>query len=292
VIASGPGPSALALAAHLSAWRPPRSSVGIVALGQAGFALRSGADLVLIDPFLSPRPDRLADPVVDPRGLLGVTLVLATHEHGDHLDLPTWALIAEASPAARFVVPEPLLPLVAAAGIPGDRVTGVRIGSPVEIGGVRATPVPARHAVRIEDGYSLSDDGDGPQRFVGYVIEVDGVRLYHAGDTLADAAIVRAVDALHPDIALLPINGRDPGREARGVVGNLSPDEAAELARDLSVGLAIPMHFDAIRGNEGEPDAFVRAMRRRHPTAAVWVPGSGAAFVWPAGETCSQTAAS
>ena len=80
----------------------------------------------------------------------------------------------------------------------------------------------------------------------------------------------------------MPINGRDPEREGRGIVGNMSPDEAARTARDLSVALAIPMHFDTIRGNTGRPDAFVRAMRRHHPTASVWVPGSGAGLVWPA----------
>jgi len=283
---TGPG------AAHLSAWRPPPGSIGIVALGQAGVALRSGDDLVLIDPFLSPRPDRLAEPVVDPRGLLGVTVVLATHEHGDHLDLPTWAVIAETSPSARFVVPEPLVPLVAAAGIPTERVSGARIGMPVEIGGVRATPVPARHAVRIEDGYSLGDQTRGAPRFVGYVVELEGVRLYHAGDTLADESIVRAVGELNPDIALLPINGRDPDRERRGIVGNMSPDEAAQTARDLSVSLAIPIHFDTIRGNEGSPNAFVGAMRERCPSASVWVPGLGAALLWPSRGASWTTAVS
>jgi L-ascorbate metabolism protein UlaG (beta-lactamase superfamily) len=274
---------AVVVASRLSAWRPPRSSVGIVALGQAGFALISRNELLLIDPFLSPRPDRLDDPVVDPRGLRGVTAVLATHEHGDHLDLPTWAILAGASPAARFVVPAPLVPLVTATGIPGDRVTGVCVGASVELGTARATPVPARHAVHIEDGYSLGGlDGQAP-RFVGYVMELDGVRLYHCGDTLAHDAIVNAVAVQRPDIALLPINGRDAERERRGIVGNLTPDEAARLARDLAVVLAIPMHFDAIRGNEGRPEAFVRAMRRRHPTASVWVPGAGAAILWPAG---------
>jgi L-ascorbate metabolism protein UlaG (beta-lactamase superfamily) len=267
------------LGSRLSAWRPPQDAVGIVALGQAGFALRSGDDLVLVDPFLSPRPERLIAPIVDPRRLSGVRVVLATHEHGDHLDLPTWAALAEASPAARFIVPEPLLPLVAGAGIPDDRVTGARIGLPIEVGAVRATAVPARHAVGIADGYSLGD-ARAP-RFVGYVVEIDGVRLYHAGDTLADERITSAVSGYHPDIALLPINGRDPEREGRGIVGNLSPDEAARVARDLGVALAIPMHFDTIRGNEGPPDAFVRAMRRHHPGASVWVPVTGAAFVWP-----------
>jgi L-ascorbate metabolism protein UlaG (beta-lactamase superfamily) len=116
------------------------------------------------------------------------------------------------------------------------------------------------------------------------VLELDGIRVYHAGDTLTDAILVRAVRELRPDIALLPINGRDPDRERRGIVGNLSPDEAARLAHELSVALAIPMHFDVIRGNLGQPDAFVRAMRERHPMASVWIPGIGAALVWPSGD--------
>lgn len=283
---------AVALAGRLSTWRPPLDSIGLVALGQAGFALVSRMDLVLVDPFLSPRPNRLADPVLDPRALPGVTVVLATHEHGDHLDLPTWTVIAETSPNARFVVPEPLLPLVAAAGIPDERMTGARIGTPIQVGAVRAMPVPARHAVRIEDGYSLGNQGHRAPRFVGYVVELDGVGLYHAGDTLTDEALIGAVAGLRPDIALLPINGRDPGRERRGVVGNMSPDEAAQLARDLSVALAIPMHFDAIRGNVGRPDAFVRAMRRHHPSGSVWVPGTGAALIWPSRGGSWRTAVS
>jgi L-ascorbate metabolism protein UlaG (beta-lactamase superfamily) len=160
-------------------------------------------------------------------------------------------------------------------------VTGVRIGIPIQTGDVLATAVPARHGVEIEDGYSLGDER--APRFVGYVLELDGVRLYHAGDTLAHERITAAVGALHPDIALLPINGRDAERERRGIVGNLSADEAARVARDLSVALAIPMHFDTVRGNEGRPDAFVRAMRRRHRGASVWVPVTGAGFVWPTG---------
>ena len=273
--------SAATRTAHLSAWRPPPGTIGMVALGQAGIALRSGDDLLLIDLFASPRRERLLEPVVDPRALRGVTAVLATHEHGDHLDLPAWQQLAQASPEARFVVAEPLVPMVTAAGIPGERVVGVRVGQPIGLGSSTVTAVPARHGVDVVDGYSLGDRLT--PRWVGYVVELDGVRLYHAGDTLAHPRITRAVADLRPDIALLPINGRSPERERRNVVGNMSPDQAARVARDLSVSLAIPIHFDTIQGNTGRPDAFVRAMRRHRPTASVWVPGYAAGIVWPAG---------
>jgi len=271
------------LASRLSAWRPPGDAVGIVALGQSGFGLVSEDVRVLIDPFISPRPDRIAAAAVDPRDLVGVTAVLATHEHADHLDLPAWAVIAAMSPAAVFVVPDPLVTPVSGSGVPGDRVIGARIGSPIRLGAARATPVPARHAVHVDDGYSLGEDGDDGPRWVGYVVELGGVRVYHAGDTLAHERIVGSVRPLAPDVALLPINGRDAERERRDIVGNLTPDEAACLARDMSVQLAVPMHFDAIQGNTGRPEAFVRAMRRRHPSASVWVPGVGDGIIWPAG---------
>jgi len=274
--------STLGFGARLSAWRPPSGSIGLVPLGQAGVAVRGRDELVLIDPFLSSRPDRLADAPVLPDDLGGTAVVLATHEHEDHLDLPAWTTIAETSPATRFVVPEPLVALVTAAGIPGGRIVGARLGVPIALGGVVVTPVPARHGVRIEDGYSLGDEGGGVPRFMGYVVEVDGVRLYHAGDTLAHERIVRSVADLRPDIAFLPINGRDRDREELGIVGNLTPDEAAEVAAQIGVAVAVPMHFDGIRGNEGRPEAFVRAMRERCPTASVWVPGTGGALVWPA----------
>ncbi len=145
------------IGARLASWRPPRGAIGIVALGQAGFALRGDADLVLVDPFLSPRPDRLVGPILDPGSLHGVRAVLATHEHEDHLDLPAWTVIARASPDTLFVVPAPLVPMVTSADIPGDRVIGARIGVPIQLGAARATAVPARHAVSIEDGYTLGD---------------------------------------------------------------------------------------------------------------------------------------
>jgi L-ascorbate metabolism protein UlaG (beta-lactamase superfamily) len=267
------------LGPRLASWRPSPDSIGIVALGQAGVAIRGRADLVLIDPFLTARPDRISDPPVEPAALRGVTAVLATHEHADHLDLPIWPAIAEASPEARFVVAAPLVPLVVESGIARDRVLGARPGMTMDVGTALVRPVPARHGIHVEDAYSLGPS-DAP-RWLGYVVEVDGVRLYHAGDSLSDPVIVAAVRQHRPQIAFLPINGRDAEREARDIVGNMTPDEAAEMARDLDVQLAVPIHFNGIRGNEGSPDVFVVALRRHHPAPSVWVPTAGGSVTWP-----------
>lgn len=271
------------LSARLSTWRPPHDSVGIIALGQAGFAIRGQDVLILIDPFLSATADRLIAPRVDPRSIEDATIVLATHEHDDHLDLPAWELLADASPRAVFVVPSPLVRLVTRVGIAERRVIGARVGVTIEEATVKVTAVPACHAVKMADGYSLGDTGKGGARYVGYLFELNGVKIYHAGDTLRHERIVETVAPLEPDIALVPINGRDAERERRGVVGNMTADEAADLAAALGVSLAVPMHHDLVKGNLGRPDAFVAALRSRHREVSAWVPGTSGALVWPAG---------
>jgi L-ascorbate 6-phosphate lactonase len=262
--------------------RPPAGCIAIAGLGQAGFAIRGAESTILLDPFLSARPDRLRPPIMDPREIRSIDLVLATHEHGDHLDLPTWTAIAAACPAAQFVLPIALVDLAIAAGIAADRIHGLRIGSPLDASGVRVVAVPARHAVRMQDGYSEGVPGDplGP-RFVGYVVEVDGARVYHAGDTLRYDDQVETVRALAPDVVLLPVNGRDEARERAGIVGNMTPDEAADLAVALDPGLAIPMHHDLIAGNHGGASEFVAAMGARRHRAAVAIPGLSEGILWP-----------
>ncbi len=59
------------------------------------------------------------------------------------------------------------------------------------------------------------------------------------------------------DAALLPINGRDAVRYRRNCIGNMTFQEAADLAGELQPGLVIPGHWDMFADNPGDPDAFV-----------------------------------
>src|SRR6266851_10099236 len=87
-------------------------------LGQAGFAVRAGGLVMLLDPFLAPMAERASPPAFNPDDAVGVDVVTCSHEHYDHLDLASLPAIARASPGARFVVPRPLVDAVAAAGVP------------------------------------------------------------------------------------------------------------------------------------------------------------------------------
>jgi len=224
-------------------------------LGQSSFLLRFHGATVLVDPFLSPHPDRLVPPPFAPDEATGLDLVAITHDHLDHLDRESLPGIAAASPAARFVIP---LPLVDALEVPADRVLGLRPGESAEIGALRVHAVAALHGDLPTDAYSFDGAaGDGACRFLGYVFDADGICVYHAGDTIAYPGLAEEVRRLAPDVALLPINGRDAEREAQDIVGNLDETEAVELAAEAGVDLLVPMHWDMFAANPGSPGRVV-----------------------------------
>jgi L-ascorbate metabolism protein UlaG (beta-lactamase superfamily) len=89
--------------------------------------------------------------------------------------------------------------------------------------------------------------------------------VFHAGDTVWWPGLEEELRELTPDVAILPINGRDAMREADGLWGNLTEIEAAALAAAAGVPLAVPCHFDGVNGNLGDPAVFVDALREREP---------------------------
>jgi L-ascorbate metabolism protein UlaG (beta-lactamase superfamily) len=125
--------------------------------GQASFAARGGGVTVLFDPFLSPYDGRLHASPLAPEEAVGIDVVLCSHEHVDHLDVPSIGAIATASPGATFVVPSPIVDMVTEAGVPADRVVGMQPGEPIDVGGLTVRAVPACHGVTMDDAYGFGD---------------------------------------------------------------------------------------------------------------------------------------
>jgi L-ascorbate 6-phosphate lactonase len=245
-------------------------TVALTWIGQAGFLLRTPATRLAVDPFLSDHPDRRYPSPVGVGDLAGTELVLATHQHLDHLDAPALAALVERDDRARVVVPAPAVPVAADAGLPPARLVAARPGEPLAAGDVTVHPVPARHGVHMADAYSFGLPEDGDQvRYLGYVLETPAGRLYHAGDTLRWPGQAELLGRLGVDVALLPINGRDARREARDIVGNLDPAEALALAADAGVATLVPMHYDLMEGNLGDPDELGRLAPSRYPRGRV-----------------------
>jgi L-ascorbate 6-phosphate lactonase len=257
----------------LATARPQPGGLAIFALGQAGYALRGADALVLIDPWLSTALEeaegitRPVPPALRPEEVEAVDLVCVTHEHPDHLDPRALAAIAAQVPDAIFLAPAPAVALVERAGVPHERIHPSHAGVALEAAGARVTAVEAAHELHPDafGGYRFWLDERGDHRALSYLVELDEHRVFHAGDTIWWPGMEDALRELAPDVAILPINGRDAMREAQGLWGNLTADEAAALAVAAGVPAVIPCHFDGVGGNLGDPAAFVAALCRRGP---------------------------
>lgn len=244
----------------------------LVWLGQAGFGVRAAGTTLLVDPFLSSHPKRRFASGLPPRAATDVDVVLCTHEHIDHLDRGSAPAIAAASPGAVFVVPSPIVDMATEAGIPSDRVVGMQPGAPVALGSMTIHAVPARHGVTMQDAYGFGEElSDGLIRFLGYVMDAGGVRIYHAGDTIHYEGMEEGLRPFDLDVALLPVNGRHAEREARGIVGNLNEREAAWLAAEIGARTLVPMHHDLFVGNLGSSSEVVRAAEDEDRAVSVLV---------------------
>jgi L-ascorbate metabolism protein UlaG (beta-lactamase superfamily) len=81
-----------------------------------------------------------------PRDVTNATLVLGSHDHGDHIDREAWPVIAQASPQARFGVPGILLPQLAIdLGMEVSRFIGFDDGTVASVAGLEVRGIAAAH---------------------------------------------------------------------------------------------------------------------------------------------------
>jgi L-ascorbate 6-phosphate lactonase len=250
-------------------------------LGQSGFLIGIGGANVLVDAFLAAHPDRRFASSLPDGASRALDVIACTHEHLDHLDKDWLPELCASSPGAYVVVPEPIVDMVVALGIPRERVLGMQPHRPAEVGGITIHALPAMHGVHPADAYSFGREmSGGMDRFLGFVFDGGEVSVYHAGDTIPYDGLGRRLHELRVDVALLPINGRDPAREALDIVGNMDADEAAALAIQAGVEVAIPMHYDMFAANPGDPAGMVAAVRRLGGGVNVVVPARGHPFMY------------
>ncbi len=258
-------------------------------IGQSGFRLRDpdAGPVAFVDPFLSEHKGRLWQAPITPAALAQADLVLCTHQHIDHFDQPALRAAA-ATPDSRFtlVVPQPLRDDGINLGLPPARVVGVQPGTTYELAGARITPVPACHGVNVDDAYTCGKEmSGGLVRYVGYVVEIGGVRVYHAGDSIPYSDLKDQVGPLHPHLALLPINGRDFFRERQNLVGNMTEREAAQVAVDIGAEALVPMHWGLFDFNRGYPSELITYVMDKLPQLTVLIMGRSGKLVFvPSGK--------
>jgi L-ascorbate metabolism protein UlaG (beta-lactamase superfamily) len=160
-------------------------------------------------------------------------IVLVSHEHGDH---------CSPRDVERISGPETVILAshAAAAQLKGD-VRTMKPGDEIQVGEVTVRAVPAYNVNK----FRSPGNPFHPQAALhnGYVVTVDGVRVYFGGDT--DQIPEMAEIACH--VALLPVSGTYV----------MTAEEAAEAARVIQPTVAIPMHYGAgVAGSRDDAERF------------------------------------
>jgi L-ascorbate metabolism protein UlaG (beta-lactamase superfamily) len=189
-------------------------------LGHDTFRL-DGSSTVYIDPWKLSAVARPAD------------LILVTHDHFDHFSAADIAGVASAATT-----------LIGPAAVTGQTsgLTTVTLapGQTATVGGVTVTAVPAYNLTKFRapgEPYHPREAG-----YLGYVVEMDGLRVYHAGDTDA----IPEMSDVRCDVALLPVGG----------TFTMTAEEAAAACDVLDAAVAVPMHFADIVGTQADAERF------------------------------------
>ncbi len=200
--------------------------------GHACFMIE-GSKKILIDPFITGNPLAKVKP-----SMLKPDILLITHGHGDHLgdtveiaknSKPTVACIYEIS---LFLEKQ------------GINCEPMNIGGSIAVDNVKITMVPALHSSSIEGSYS--------SEACGFVIEMDGKTIYHAGDTALFRDMKTIGEIFDIDVAMLPIGDRF----------TMNAKQAAIAVKWLKAKKVIPMHYATFPIIEKSPDKFIEEVKK------------------------------
>ncbi|MNR31902.1 metal-dependent hydrolase [compost metagenome] len=109
---------------------------------------------------------------------------------------------------------------------------------------------------------------------------MNGVRIYHAGDTVITPELVEQAKKFQPHVALLPINGGDYARTSRGIVANMNFREAADFGVEIGTDLIIPIHYDMFSNNRDNPSYFVDYLFHSYPAQKFHMMTAGERFIY------------
>ncbi|MCD8377424.1 MAG: metal-dependent hydrolase [Candidatus Gastranaerophilales bacterium] len=181
-------------------------------LGHSAFEIEHKNGKILIDPFLVKCPDYDYSNTTD---------IFVTHGHGDHLGkapkiaIETGALITAVFELAKYCAKY------------GVSVNGISLGGWVKYDWGSAIALPAFHS-------SSADDGTYTGCPVGFLFDIDGKRIFHAGDTCLNSEMKVLKEIYKPDIAVLPVGGHF----------TMDVESAVIAAQWIGAETIIPMHYN------------------------------------------------
>ena len=150
------------------------------------------------------------------------------------------------------------------------RFIGIDDGQSIEYNGVRITALASAHE------FLDQDKKTGHYPYLGFVIEACGLTVYHSGDTcLYDGLIAKLRQWEKFDLMMLPINGRDADKLRRNIVGNMTYQEAVDLAGTLGTRYVVPTHYDMFEGNLANAEDFRDYLNIKYPHVQAIIPNYG-----------------
>jgi L-ascorbate metabolism protein UlaG (beta-lactamase superfamily) len=194
----------------------------ITYLGHSAVKLK-GTKTVFIDPFLSGNPKA----AISPEKITAADVVIVTHHHGDHLG-DAYA-IAKKTGAVIVAMHE----IVVEASSHGIATEGMNIGGTVDARGVKVHMVTALHSA--EKGNAA-----------GVIVEIDGKKIYHAGDTGLTYDMRLIGEFFRPDLSFLPIGDRY----------TMGPASAAKAVEFIQSKKVIPIHYGTFPNVDTDPQEF------------------------------------
>lgn len=247
-------------------------------LGQMGYAVKLGSVVFYLDAFLANRPDRNIPPLLAPDEITNADYIIGTHDHSDHIDKKVWHQLSISSPNATFLVPEKLIPLLSRElEIKESRFLGLEdLKTHILKDGIRITGIASAHEFLDQDPVT------GQFPYVGLVLEGNGLKLYHSGDTCIYEGLhekLRSIGKL--DVMFLPINGRDGKRYQSNIIGNMTYQEAVDLAGMLAPHLVVPAHFEMFLNNREDPALFAEYLNAKYSGLSYWIGRHGERVMYP-----------
>lgn len=232
----------------LSSWVVDPGTLCLWSLGQSGFVFKSPAGaLFAIDPYLSDycgvkgEADgldcrRKLPAALDIDDLFALDYWIVTHSHEDHLDPTSLEQFVASGGTGPFIAPMEAADRIAAAGIGESRIERIW---PNKVVAWKDVWVRATFAIP----YAADD-----LNHVGYLIGVNGgPTIYMTGDTDYNEILGTVAAAYRPELMLTVING---------AFRNLSPSDAARLARDVGADAVAPYHHDLFTDGGMDPNVF------------------------------------
>lgn len=199
-------------------------------LGHASFRIETAGKIIHLDPYIIPKRTRKAD------------LILVSNDHYDHCNIENIERLRKKKTV--------ILTTEKAAELIQGNVQVMNPGDEVDYNGIKIRAIPA---------YNLKKPFHPKGMGLGFIMESEGKRIYHAGDT----DLIPEMETLEGiTVALLPVGG----------TYTMDVKEASEAVRMINPRIAVPMHYGEVVGSKENGMEFKKRVEENMSTVSVLIP--------------------